>query len=285
MCSDNMVEVWLFLTLEFEIGVGEAMQVKHSQAIALFQDLGWAGADKWSEARCLAKLALIRDDDSLEADGEENQTLLDKVRATKTEFEIVADDTDEDADEAPKAKKKAAKAEPEPEADTDDEDVPAPKAKKKAKVEPEADTDADTDDEDVPAPPKAKKKAKAEPEVDDDEDVPAKAKKKAKAEPEADTDTDDEDVPAKAPKAKKKAKKNGEQRPGVIASIVECLKKATEKHPITKAKILEALVSKFPDREEESMAKTVNVQLSYHLKTYKGLSVQRNDNGYWLDSE
>lgn len=55
-----------------------------------------------------------------------------------------------------------------------------------------------------------------------------------------------------APKKDKPAK-----GPGVLASILEFIQKG----PITKEKILKQLEKRFPDRESEAMAKTINAQI------------------------
>ncbi len=64
--------------------------------------------------------------------------------------------------------------------------------------------------------------------------------------------------------AGKKGEKKADKGPGVIESILEIIK---EKGPITKEKILAALVKKFPDREEAKMAKTVQVQIGGKKQT------------------
>jgi len=55
-----------------------------------------------------------------------------------------------------------------------------------------------------------------------------------------------------------KGKKTGPRGVGVIASILEAIK---TKGPIDKKGILDYLVKKFPDRESDSMGKTINAQI------------------------
>jgi hypothetical protein len=103
-------------------------------------------------------------------------------------------------------------------------------------------------------------------------------------------DEDDEDsVPLKKKSAKKsgKASKNGDKpkRPGVIAKIIEQLETASKNKPISKAKILKAMVKAFPDREEAAMKNTLTMQLSTGLRTEKGMEVGKNDDGYWIKSK
>lgn len=69
---------------------------------------------------------------------------------------------------------------------------------------------------------------------------------------------------------------------GVIATILECLKGASEKKPITKDEILNTLKSRFPDRDEQGMKSTLNIQVPGGLRSRKGIIVQHNSKGYWL---
>jgi hypothetical protein len=83
-------------------------------------------------------------------------------------------------------------------------------------------------------------------------------------------------------KAAEKQSPKGKRGVGVIATIVECLKGASEKFPVTKEAILEVLKVKFPDREERAMKSTVSSQIPSGLKTEKGFIVKNNAKGYWL---
>lgn len=76
--------------------------------------------------------------------------------------------------------------------------------------------------------------------------------------------------------AKKKSAPKKAKGPGVIASIQEIV---TDKGPITKAGILKILVKKFPDRDEEAMGKTVNVQLPNRMSKEKGINIEVDDKG------
>lgn len=80
-----------------------------------------------------------------------------------------------------------------------------------------------------------------------------------------------EEKKAKAPKKEKVAK-----GPGVIATIAELIKAK----PMTKEQIVAALAKKFPDRDAESMAKTVNVQLGGRLAAEKNLKIKNEDGKY-----
>jgi hypothetical protein len=80
-------------------------------------------------------------------------------------------------------------------------------------------------------------------------------------------------------KGKSKGKKKGGatgvgKGPGIIATIEEMVKGATKAKPITKDAILTALKAKFPDRDAESMSRTVGIQLPHRLKADKGLKIE-----------
>ena len=112
-------------------------------------------------------------------------------------------------------------------------------------------------------------------------------------EEEADEDEgggDDEEVEEKKP-AKKKGtapKKAGNGGPGVIGSICEFLSKATEKKPLTKAAILDKLCERFPDRDRDSMSKTVGVQIPARMAKEKGVEINSKTTdegkGFWIDA-
>ena len=81
-------------------------------------------------------------------------------------------------------------------------------------------------------------------------------------------------------KAKKKTKS-----PGVVASIIEFLTKASKTRPLTKDQLLAKLAKRFPDRAESSMLRTINCQVPNRLWTDKEIEVQKNDKkpaGYWI---
>jgi hypothetical protein len=68
--------------------------------------------------------------------------------------------------------------------------------------------------------------------------------------------------------------------PGVIATIIELI---TTKGPITKAQIVTALAKKFPDRDAESMKKTVNAQIPGRISKEHGLKlVELEDKGWTI---
>ena len=99
-------------------------------------------------------------------------------------------------------------------------------------------------------------------------------------EPEEDPDEDPEEEevvekksskkPAKKEGAKKEGpKKAGEPgKPGIIATIVSLIEESGKKG-ITKAEILKELVDRFPERSEDSMKNTINVQVPARINKEK----------------
>jgi hypothetical protein len=73
------------------------------------------------------------------------------------------------------------------------------------------------------------------------------------------------------------------KKPGVVAKIVEVLKAASAKKPVTKDDILKVLVKEFPDRDPRAMKSTISSQVPSCLKTEKGLVCKSNAKGWWLD--
>lgn len=81
---------------------------------------------------------------------------------------------------------------------------------------------------------------------------------------------------AKAPKKATKVPK-APKGPGVIATIIEVLKKGK---PVTKEAILAVLVKRFPDRNAESMGKTINVQIPNRISKEQKIKVKNTEKGY-----
>ena len=65
------------------------------------------------------------------------------------------------------------------------------------------------------------------------------------------------------------------QRPGVLALIVDLLKRATRAHPITKGEIVAKLAEHYSEREPAKMKTTVSMQVPSGLKIEKGYIVSR----------
>lgn len=116
----------------------------------------------------------------------------------------------------------------------------------------------------------------------DDKQSDAKAKKAEKAEKsDGETVNAESSNSAEESKSDQKPKKRGPKGPGVIKTIAELVSNATPENPVSKAQILDELCSRFPDRQRESMEKTINVQVPNRLRKEKGLNIQKNDDGYF----
>jgi hypothetical protein len=156
------------------------------------------------------------------------------------------------------------------EADEDEDEV-------EVEVEVEEDEDDDEEADETPAPKKGKSKASAKPEPK------KKGKGKVPAKPEPKKGKGKGKVPAK-----EKAEPKAPRSKGVIYHVVKYLSQGTETKPVTKAKIIAALVPKFKDRTEEAMTVTVNSQINGQLKANKGMvlgkkKMKDGSNGYWIE--
>lgn len=93
-------------------------------------------------------------------------------------------------------------------------------------------------------------------------------------------------APAKAAKGEKPAKAKKEKvakGPGVIDTIIACLKGASATKPVSKADVLKVLVKTFPDRGEDQMKTTVGIQLPSRLNKEKlDGKIKSNENGYYI---
>lgn len=222
------------------------MKVKHAALVSLLQELDMPTADKWPENRLQKKLKSLPEfieSEEAEAKTADGKKLLKTVLAAIEEEEYIT---------ITGIPVELAGAGSKEEAD------PAKAAKEE----------------------KTAKKAKAVEEEEEDE-APAKpAKKTAKP---AETEEEDDDAPAK-PKGKAPPKSaGGEGKPGIIATIVSTVKNATEEKPVSKKGILAVLTKAFPDRDADSMMRTINVQVPNRIKKDKKLNVVKNDKGYYVD--
>lgn len=69
---------------------------------------------------------------------------------------------------------------------------------------------------------------------------------------------------------------------GVVATIVECLNKASKTKPVTKARVLEVLVERFPDRDPKGMKNTVSGFTTWIPLEKKGTLETDGKGGFWM---
>lgn len=70
---------------------------------------------------------------------------------------------------------------------------------------------------------------------------------------------------------------------GICQTILDALKRASIRRPITKDKIFDILVDKYPDRDPEKMRGTVD-KFTYWIPR-RGVELMRNDRGgYWIET-
>ena len=132
----------------------------------------------------------------------------------------------------------------------------------------EDDDETDEEDEDVEEAPTKK---------------PAAKSGKAKADPKATAKASAKPAAKTAGKPGNFQKAGDGKGPGVIGSIVEIVSAATKDKPIMKKDILTKLAKRFPDRSEEAMKATLNIQLPGRLRSEKGLNIQKSaEGGYYL---
>lgn len=136
-----------------------------------------------------------------------------------------------------------------------------------------------TADEEAPAPPAKKKgkgtKVKEAPPVEEKEEKPvskAKGRPKKEAPPVEEKEEEEEATPTKNGRMKKGN--------GIIDTIAGMLTKASEKNPVTKDEMLDALIPEFPDHPKSSLLATITSQIS-KLKKERGFTIARIDKGYW----
>jgi hypothetical protein len=116
-------------------------------------------------------------------------------------------------------------------------------------------------------------------EGDEDEDeAPKKGKASANGKKGKDKDK----------KGGKKGKEKGPAKPGVIQTILECLRAASKTKPVTKDEIHKRLVKSFPDRKPDALKSTLSSQVPSGLRTEKNIEVTRVEMkggkvGYYLD--
>jgi len=212
-------------------------------------------------------------DDEEESEEDEEEESEEEDSDDEEESEDEDEDSDEDEEEEKPAKKSSKKEAKSSKKSKKDEDEDEEEEEEDEDEEEESEDDEDSDDEDE--------------DEDEDEKPAKKSKDKGKAKKSSKKDEDeDEDEDEKVPVKKKAPPKPGNKGPGVIQTIIKCLREASKKKPISKDKILAKLVKAFPDREEKAMKSTISSQIPSGLKTEKGLEVKTDgEGGFWLPAE
>jgi hypothetical protein len=220
------------------------MKVGLKQAQALFQELGVKTANKWSAARMGEKIPTLAEHIK---EGDKEATTDESKLVLTAILEALENETDievvDDDQEFGGGKKKSKKAVKE-EKPAKAEKKSSKKAKAVVKEEDEEEEEEEEDDD--------------EEESDDD-----------------DSEEEDEDEEEEAEKPKKSSKKAGKAQPAKA--------KAEKKEPSEKKPgVIARLAKQFPEREEESMQKTINAQVPGRLRKEKDMNIDKNDKGYFL---
>lgn len=201
------------------------------------------------------------EDDDAEGEGEEDEDEEDEDEGDSDEDDADSADTGDDDDDG------------EDDGDSDDEDDDGDAEDgDDEEDDDDRDSDADSDDDDSDTE-----------EGDDDMTTEAPVKTKGKV-PAKKATVPAKGKPAADPKGAKKAvpaqlaKKGGDGKPGIIASIVEFLQgAASEKAALSKKDILSRLTKRFPDTDADGMMKTINAQVPNRLIAQKGINVVKTD--------
>jgi hypothetical protein len=281
------------------------VKVNRDAAVELFCQLGLkTAAPKWTDEvllgkiKTLAEIVRARGKEGLPKKGSKSFTLLaELITAMKNGEQITLTGGDAAGKKPGKAKPKAEPEEDDGEEGEVDDDTDGEEDDDDDAGEDEDDEDADTGDDDG---------ADDEEEDDSDEDGDDDGEDSDdESDDDSDTDEEDDDVteaPAKKVPAKKPpapapatkpakpgkppvkepgkappAKKGGDGKPGIIASIVEFIQEATPDKPISKKQILDKLVKRFKDGDADGMMKTINAQVPNRLIQQKGLDVVKTD--------
>ena len=69
---------------------------------------------------------------------------------------------------------------------------------------------------------------------------------------------------------------------GVIETIFNIVSNAKEAKPVSKETILKSLTKAFPDRDADSMAKTIQAQLPKRMSKERGIKIIKTDEGLFF---
>ena len=76
--------------------------------------------------------------------------------------------------------------------------------------------------------------------------------------------------------------KRGKRGVGVCSTILDCVKAASAKHPVTVEDVLEVLIEKFPERDPNKMRRTVAGFPSW-IESYYKVKLHRQGKTYWIE--
>lgn len=87
------------------------------------------------------------------------------------------------------------------------------------------------------------------------------------------------------PEPQEEDKPKKEKRPGVTSTMIEELRKASKKNPMTKEDILDVMIDKFPDKDMRALMTTISARLSDLPKRYGVEGLRKNKkNQYWIEA-
>lgn len=163
-----------------------------------------------------------------------------------------------------------------------DQDDPKPGPKKGG----DSPEEFELDDDDTPKKEKTvktkEKTAVEKPKKSTAASAPAKTAKKEK--PEVEDIVVKVKKPAEEKPAKKEKSTTGGRGVGIKEVVLDMLRAASAEKPVTKDKIHDKLVKKFPDHKEQSLRETINYYIPGYL-TRGGCKIGKSDRGFWLADE
>lgn len=265
-----------------------ALKVKKDDLAKLLGELGYQDTTSWNVNRLSLKMkglpkVVNEDKQPKTADSTKLLKLILKALKDSTEIEITGGDAKAAKAAAPakgKDKKPAKAAKEEPEDDEEEEEESEDTEEEEEEKSPEEEEDEAGSDEDSEG---------------DDEESEDEEEESEDSEDEEEDEDAEEDASAKSTKKGKKGKKDkasGEKKtkkakvakgPGVIDTIEAILREAGEKGKgIKKDAIADKLGKRFPERERDSMLKTVNVQVPTRISADRNIKVVKDDDGYMI---
>lgn len=84
------------------------------------------------------------------------------------------------------------------------------------------------------------------------------------------------------PKKEKKEEKPRQKRPGICKTAMELLEKASESKPLSRDKLYELLVKRFPEHQNPESMKSTAYRAPYWIPYYFEVELHKSPKGYWL---
>ncbi len=74
------------------------------------------------------------------------------------------------------------------------------------------------------------------------------------------------------------------RQPGIYATLLRVLQRASKAAPVTKVQLLEMMIEKFPERDADGMRATIARCVPSYFTKKKGVTIKSNPSGgYWME--